>query len=163
MGTDFAGTLTFVVTGHLTKLTHLATDYWFEGGRQTLADADVAAARQSGAVVAGFGLGAVAACVLQAQHLLLRRGVFSVLGVAYGGLFAAYDGRRIPRWWKRRQVPEMMIVPPAVLEEHGLPPEAVSEAVRQEERVAAAAAAVAVTVVHNATLPFANPGSDDEA
>jgi uncharacterized membrane protein YoaK (UPF0700 family) len=77
MGTDFAGTLTFVVTGHFTKMTHLATDVIIEG--KPLTEADVVAAQQCVSVIGGFSAGALMAFYLLSKKLLLRRGFFSVL------------------------------------------------------------------------------------
>ena len=115
IGTDFAGTLTFVVTGHLTRLTHLLTDRVFDGKRLT--PQDVQTAQLSLSVCGGFTAGAVSAFYLHTRGQLLRPGLFSLLGISYAALFASYDGRRIRHWWKRRLVPDMSIRPPLVFME----------------------------------------------
>ena len=104
VGTDFAGTLTFVVTGHLTKLTHLFTDCYVE--RKTLSGLDRAFAKQSLSVVGGFFGGGLVASFLHARHLLIQKGTISALGV----LYVSYEGQRIKRWWRRRNFREMSVV-----------------------------------------------------
>ena len=154
MGTDFAGTLTFVVTGHLTRLAHLLTDLFVE--RKIMTEADVTAAKQSVGVTGGFFAGALTGFYLLSRNLLLRQGFFTTLGVCYGILFFSYDGRRIKRWWKRRQVPEMMIKPPSIevvqtsdaLEGKEAVAAAVSDAISEEKDVV-------VVVVNNSTLSTA--------
>lgn len=150
MGTDFAGTLTFVVTGHVTKLTHLATDVIVED--RPLTEADMVAAQQCVSVIGGFFVGALTSFYLLSKKLLLKRGFFSMLGVAYGVVFFSYDGRRIKRWWKRRRIPEMMIDPPKIeyvqANETAAIAEAVSEAISEDRDVV-------VVYANNATLPIA--------
>lgn len=148
MGTDFAGTLTFVVTGHVTKLTHLATDMIVED--KSLTEADTVAAQQCFSVIGGFFVGALASFYLLSKKLLLKRGFFSMLGIAYGVVFFSYDGRRVKRWWKRRQIPEMMVDPPKIeyvqANEQEAFAEAVSEAISEEKNVV-------VVFANNSTQP----------
>lgn len=154
IGTDFAGTLTFVVTGHLTRLTHLATDLFVE--RKEMTESDVTAAKQSVGVTGGFFAGALTAFYLQSRNLLLRQGIFTTIGVCYGILFFSYDGRRVKRWWKRRQVPEMMVHPPSIevvrttdtLQGKDAVAAAVSDAISEEKDVV-------VVVVSNSTVSVA--------
>ena len=157
MGTDFAGTLTFVVTGHVTRLTHLVTDLLVEQKPlKQLTEPEVLAAKQCLAVSGGFFAGALTAFYLLSRNLLLRQGFFSTLGMGYGLLFFSYDGRRIQRWWKRRQVPDMMIAPPTIevvratdaLEEKDAVKGAVINAVAEEKDV------VVIVVNDNSTLPL---------
>jgi Protein of unknown function (DUF1275) len=107
MGTDFAGTLTFVVTGHLTKLTHMLTDSVVERLRNKPnihSAANAEAAKMSLQVLGGFSAGALVAFYLHLRHdLLLRRGIFTLLGAGYGALFYTFDGQRIRHWWHRRE------------------------------------------------------------
>jgi len=113
--TDFAGTLAFVVTGHFTKLTHLVTDWIVE--RKPFTAVDTALAKQSGAVVGGFFGGALVALYLNSRNVLFQRGMFSMVGLMYGLIFVSYDGKRIKRWWKRRQVPDMAVIQVVVNDE----------------------------------------------
>lgn len=141
IGTDFTGTLTFVVTGHLTKLTHFATDWLVE--RKPFTPSDQALAKQSAVVTGGFFGGALVACLLNAEDLLFHRGIFSVVGMLYGLLFVSYDGKRIKRWWKRRQIPDMSAIQVVVNDE------VISrDAVLEEKDVLVAAAAQT-----NSTVP----------
>jgi len=159
IGTDFAGTLTFVVTGHVTRLTHLVTDCCVE--RKEMTEADITAAKQCVAVTGGFFAGALTAFLLLTRNMLLRQGLWTTLGMGYGLLFFSYDGRRIKRWWKRRQVPEMMVTPPTIevvetsdtLSEKDAVAAAVNDAISEEKDV------VVVVVHENATLAIASGGN----
>ena len=156
MGTDFAGTLTFVVTGHVTKLTHLATDVIVEN--KALTEADTVAAQQCVSVIGGFFVGALASFYLLSKKLLLQRGFFSMLGIAYAIVFFSYDGRRVKRWWKRRQIPEMMIDPPKIeyvqANEKEAFAEAVSDAISEEKDVV-------VVFANNSTRPIVTNNSEN--
>jgi len=60
IGIEVSGTLTFVITGHMTKLTHQGVDRFSrKRGRKKLTDDDKAVVVQNSAVVAGFFGGAL--------------------------------------------------------------------------------------------------------
>ena len=103
IGTEVAGTLTFVVTGHMTKLTHQCVDRISrKRGRQKLSQSQKVAALQNIAVTGGFFAGAMFASVLETKQRL-SSGVFSVLGILYGALFYWLDMESIGgAWWLRK-------------------------------------------------------------
>jgi uncharacterized membrane protein YoaK (UPF0700 family) len=88
VGQDVAGLLTFVVTGHMTKLTAMAVDRL--GGKDVspVQAKDLAAAARSVGVIAAFFGGAMCgAVVLSRWPKLLDRGLATIIGVQFGALF----------------------------------------------------------------------------
>lgn len=140
IGTEETGSLTFVVTGHMTKLTNMLVDRTKEvpkpSKRRSLTANEIAAALENMSVTFGFLGGAIFGFLLQAQkQLFLRSGMFSVLGALFGMLFYFLDMEKIGgAWWKRKNkkmleldndgeirlavaqdtaVPEVRLVPPS--------------------------------------------------
>lgn len=92
IGSEVSGTMTFVVTGHMTKMTHLFMDRVSKtAGRKKLSKADWATIMQSAFVCMGFIGGVLLASVLQMKGILCRVGVFSTIGILYGLLFSWKD------------------------------------------------------------------------
>jgi uncharacterized membrane protein YoaK (UPF0700 family) len=103
IGTEVAGTLTFVVTGHMTRLIHVAVDRCSRsrGGRKRLSDADKEGVKLNSAVIGGFFGGALFASFLNQSFLL--PGAFSMLGLLYGVLFYWLDMESLGgAWWLRK-------------------------------------------------------------
>lgn len=103
LGTEVSGTLTFVVTGHLTRLVNQGVDRWSRtAGRTKLTEAQTTAAVQNAAICGGFVAGAAFAATLLRRGLLERFGVFSVIGVLHAILWLAHDIEAIGgAWWLR--------------------------------------------------------------
>ena len=103
LGTEVSGTLTFVVTGHLTKLVNEGVDRWSRtAGRTKWSQAQSTAAVQNAAICGGFLAGAAFATTLLRRGLLERFGVFSVIGVLHAILWLAHDIEAIGgAWWLR--------------------------------------------------------------
>lgn len=109
VGTEIAGTLAFVVTGHMTKLTQMFTDRISrQAGKKTITETQKETAKQSWTVIGGFGSGAFAACVAHKlfPQLLSRWGGFTILGLFYGLLFLWQDRAHL-RWLSPKQVVDM--------------------------------------------------------
>ena len=99
VGTDMAGTLCFVLTGHMTKMTNSIVDRFSEEKKKI----DSSAFIRSSSVCAGIFLRAVAAWAsLKAFPHLLQRGMLSFMGTVYGGLFLWQDAKNMGGWWKNR-------------------------------------------------------------
>ena len=93
VGTDMCGTLCFVLTGHLTRITNAVFDRLsYTAGRKEIAPAAMSGLLRSASVCVGFFLGALSACVTlrRRPHLNAdaRVGMFGLLGLAYGVLFS---------------------------------------------------------------------------
>jgi uncharacterized membrane protein YoaK (UPF0700 family) len=107
VGQEVTGTLTFVVTGSMTKLANQFVDRVSRrAGRKKLTAANKHAVVLNCAVIGGFFAGALWAFVLQGRQLLDRFGVFSLLGTMYGALFLWQDTRYLGggalfSWWAR--------------------------------------------------------------
>ena len=103
IGPEVAGTLTFVVTGHMTKITHQVVDRFSrKRGRKERTAADKVAAALDSAVIGGFFSGALVACFLEKQQTTYS-GVWSLLGVLYGVLFYSVDMESMGgAWWLRK-------------------------------------------------------------
>eukprot|EP00543_Licmophora_paradoxa_P004732 CAMPEP_0202454346 /NCGR_PEP_ID=MMETSP1360-20130828/12112_1 /ASSEMBLY_ACC=CAM_ASM_000848 /TAXON_ID=515479 /ORGANISM="Licmophora paradoxa, Strain CCMP2313" /LENGTH=228 /DNA_ID=CAMNT_0049073649 /DNA_START=279 /DNA_END=965 /DNA_ORIENTATION=+ len=98
IGTEIAGTLVFVVTGHMTKLTQMYTDrIGRQAGKKKLGEKEKAAALQSCLVIGGFAMGGLASCVAYNTFpsLLTQWGGFTILGVLYGLLFLWQDRKHL--------------------------------------------------------------------
>ncbi|KAJ1455283.1 hypothetical protein M885DRAFT_587790 [Pelagophyceae sp. CCMP2097] len=89
VGQDVAGLLTFVVTGHMTKLTAMAVDrLGGKGESSTMQAQDLAAAARSVGVIGAFFGGAMCgAVVLSRWPKLLDRGMATMIGMQFGALF----------------------------------------------------------------------------
>eukprot|EP00566_Odontella_aurita_P015147 CAMPEP_0113571358 /NCGR_PEP_ID=MMETSP0015_2-20120614/25510_1 /TAXON_ID=2838 /ORGANISM="Odontella" /LENGTH=344 /DNA_ID=CAMNT_0000474301 /DNA_START=15 /DNA_END=1049 /DNA_ORIENTATION=+ /assembly_acc=CAM_ASM_000160 len=103
VGSEVGGTMTFVLTGHMTKLTALGVDRVSRAaGRKKLTGGDTSAAARSSMVIGMFFAGALGACGLNARvPELMRRGGFAALGVLYGAVFLWQDRENLGRWWMR--------------------------------------------------------------
>ena len=107
IGNDVTGTLTFVVTGAMTRISTMTVDRLSRtAGRKTMPKDNLSLALS---VIIGFILGAAwSACVSVhiSQQYYLNRRAFSIIGVIYGLLFLWLDRREI--WstvleWSRRR------------------------------------------------------------
>jgi uncharacterized membrane protein YoaK (UPF0700 family) len=103
VGQEASGTLTFVVTGSMTKLANQFVDRVSrKAGRKKLTTADKQAVVLNISVIGSFFSGALWAFFLHSQQLLNRFGVFSILGFMYGALFLWQDTRYLGGvWWVR--------------------------------------------------------------
>ena len=101
IGAEVAGTLTFVVTGHMTKLTNLAVDRLSSQQKQPLTVTEKNATMENAAVVLGFFGGALWACAV--RQSLKRTAEFALLGVLHGTLFLCQNMETIGgAWWLRK-------------------------------------------------------------
>mmetsp|Transcript_34718 Transcript_34718/g.64031 ORF Transcript_34718/g.64031 Transcript_34718/m.64031 type:complete len:131 (-) Transcript_34718:101-493(-) len=103
VGSEVGGTLTFVLTGHMTKLTALGVDRVSRtAGRKNLTDGDKSAAARCLLVIGAFFRGALWACGLAARApRLIERGAFSAMGLLYGLTFLWQDRENLGAWWLR--------------------------------------------------------------
>lgn len=104
VSSEVAGTLAFVVTGHITKLTSVFFDRFSRtAGRKRLSDADVVASYKSATVIAGFFSGALWACTLfhRKPEILVKGGTFGILGLLYAFLFLWQDRETLQCWWMK--------------------------------------------------------------
>jgi uncharacterized membrane protein YoaK (UPF0700 family) len=102
VGTEVAGTLTNVVTGHLTKLTHQVVDRLFSRQRKPI---NQPVLMQNLTVTFGFLAGAFLACLVRRNSFLPRTFPYewSVLGILYGLLFVWQDMASLGgAWWLRK-------------------------------------------------------------
>eukprot|EP00563_Minutocellus_polymorphus_P012022 CAMPEP_0181074184 /NCGR_PEP_ID=MMETSP1070-20121207/29472_1 /TAXON_ID=265543 /ORGANISM="Minutocellus polymorphus, Strain NH13" /LENGTH=381 /DNA_ID=CAMNT_0023155295 /DNA_START=27 /DNA_END=1172 /DNA_ORIENTATION=+ len=101
IGIDMAGTLCFVLTGHLTKITNAIVDRF-----STLAakkPIDAAGMFRSSSVCFGFFFGAFAAWGgVKVLPNLKDRGLLSLMGTIYGALFLWQDAKNMGGWWHRK-------------------------------------------------------------
>jgi uncharacterized membrane protein YoaK (UPF0700 family) len=103
-GQEVTGTLTFVITGHMTRLTNQVVDrISTTAGRKKWTLADKQGLVQNIAIISGFFGGAAFAGVLRAKGILMEKiGVFSGIGLAYAGLFLWKDVDSLcGAWWNR--------------------------------------------------------------
>jgi uncharacterized membrane protein YoaK (UPF0700 family) len=88
VGSEVAGTFTYVVTGHITKSTNILVDRISRSrGRKRLTEMDRMFINDAVTVTAGFFSGALLASLMAKSQALFRPGVFAGLGVLYGLLF----------------------------------------------------------------------------
>jgi uncharacterized membrane protein YoaK (UPF0700 family) len=101
VGQEVAGSLTFVVTGHMTRLANQAVDRISRtAGRKKLERYGLV---QNAAIIGGFFGGALFASFLQARQILLQFGIFSCMGILYGALFLWKDVESLGgAWWLRK-------------------------------------------------------------
>jgi len=105
VGMEETGTLTFVITGHMTKLVNQLIDRVSRtAGRLKMNDGQKFAFKQNIAVVSCFFAGAMWACYLINRRQLLNSfGVFSAIGVLYSLLFFGQDMESLGgAWWLRK-------------------------------------------------------------
>lgn len=104
LGQQESGTLTFVVTGSMMKLTNQFVDRVSrKAGRKKLTSVDKQAVVVNSAVIGSFFSGALWAFFLQSHQLLDRFGVFSLLGTMYGALFFWLDTKYLGgAWWVKK-------------------------------------------------------------
>lgn len=96
IGGEVAGTLTFVVTGHFTKLTHIGVDTAWKKPNGLAFDRS---AVQNMLVIAGFFGGALFGSFMMKQG---RRWMFTTLGVLFASLFYWLDMEKVDgAFWKR--------------------------------------------------------------
>uniref|UniRef100_A0A7S0AU85 Uncharacterized protein n=1 Tax=Minutocellus polymorphus TaxID=265543 RepID=A0A7S0AU85_9STRA len=101
IGIDMAGTLCFVLTGHLTKITNAIVDRFSTlAGKKPI---DAAGMFRSSSVCFGFFFGAFAAWGgVKALPNLKDRGLLSLMGTIYGALFLWQDAKNMGGWWHRK-------------------------------------------------------------
>lgn len=101
VGQEVAGSLTSVVTGHMTRLVNQAVDRISRtAGRKKLERYSLV---QNAAIIGGFFGGALFASLLQARQILLKFGMVSCLGILYGVLFLWKDMESLGgAWWLRK-------------------------------------------------------------
>eukprot|EP00980_Cylindrotheca_fusiformis_P018281 scaffold5966_cov118-Cylindrotheca_fusiformis.AAC.6 len=105
VGQETTGTLTFVITGHMTRLANQIVDrYSKTAGRKKFTLADQQTLVQNSAVIGGFFAGAAVSGILKAKGILVDKiGVFSAIGLTYAGLFLWKDMESLGgAWWKRK-------------------------------------------------------------
>jgi len=105
VGQEVTGTLTFVVTGHLTRMMNQIIDRVSRtAGRKKLTLQDKQGFLLNASVFAGFFCGAALAGWLKASGILAGKlGVFSGIGLSYGLLFLWKDMESLgAAWWKRK-------------------------------------------------------------
>lgn len=104
IGQEVSGVLTFVVTGHMTRLTNLAIDRVSRtAGRKKLGAAGRAGAYLNAGVITGFFAGALWASVLMTLKVHDKFGVVSAIGILYGALFLWQDMESLGgAWWLRK-------------------------------------------------------------
>jgi uncharacterized membrane protein YoaK (UPF0700 family) len=179
VGTEFAGALTFVVTGHLTRLTNLLVDHRFfsfssssrlqKQQQEPWSAQDQKAAIQNVAITVAFFAGALFAFGLSRIQCLQhsrRLGAFSVMGALYGALFVWKDWSALtdgggggggPTWWKG-------IVRKSNKIDVGVPPPAASiPNVLATDHTAAPAAALLESITQgNATTTAMTPSVEGQ-
>lgn len=102
VGSEVSGTMTFVVTGHLTKLTNQFVD-WVGGSSKQLSKPEKTAVVLNASAFFGFFAGAAFACVLRSRQWLNNFGIFSAIGVSYAALWLAHDMEDIGgAFWLRK-------------------------------------------------------------
>lgn len=103
VGTEIGGTLAFVLTGHLTKLTNMVFDRFSRtAGRKKLTQKDLDGAKQSAIIIGGFFSGAVFAWGLIKQFPgFLKFGTFSTMGALFGLLLIWQDRKALGAWWDK--------------------------------------------------------------
>ena len=101
VGTDMAGTLCFVLTGHLTKITNAVVDRFSSlAGKKPI---DAAGMIRSSSVFFGFFIGAFTAWSgVKFYPSLKDRGLLSLMGTVYGALFLWQDAKNMGGWWHRK-------------------------------------------------------------
>jgi len=101
VGTDMAGTMCFVLTGHLTKITNAIVDRFSTlAGKKPI---DAAGMFRSVSVFSGFFFGALAAWGgVKYVPSLKDRGLLSLMGTVYGALFLWQDAKNMGGWWHRK-------------------------------------------------------------
>lgn len=105
VGQEAAGTLTFVITGHMSRLVNQIVDRVSRtAGRSKLTLKDKQAFVQNASVIGGFFAGAFVAGILKAKGLLVEKvGIFSAIGLSYAALFLwKYMGSLGGASWKRK-------------------------------------------------------------
>lgn len=105
VGQEVTGTLTFVVTGHLTRMMNQIIDRASRtAGRKKFTLADKQGLVLNASIFVGFFCGAAAAGVLKAKGILANKlGVFSGIGLGYAVLFLWKDMESLGgAWWKRK-------------------------------------------------------------
>jgi len=110
VGAEVAGSLTFVITGHLTRLTNMFVDRFSRAaGRMKLTDADKTARNMNLSIFGSFLAGAGTACAIAASAKgggklgsWIWKYTFTILGVSYGLLFLRQDRETLGGWWMRK-------------------------------------------------------------
>ena len=105
LGSEVTGTLTFVITGHMTRMTNQIVDRVSRrAGRKKLSLADKQSFIQNAFVCSGFFGGAAFAAILLGKGILVDKvGVFSAIGILYGLLFLWKDIESLGgAWWLRK-------------------------------------------------------------
>ena len=103
VGTEVTGNLTFVITGHMTKLTNSLVDRVSRtAGRKRLTPADKEAATQNAMTIGAFFFGALWAWGFLAKApLLMKNNTFTLVGILYGAIFFWHDRETMGAWWQK--------------------------------------------------------------
>jgi len=103
VGSEVSGTLTFVITGHMTRLVNQFVDrFSTAAGKKKLTEGQKEAVVMNSSVCASFFGGAALAAALAKAGLLHKFGVFSAIGALYGSLWLWQDMEFLGgAWWLR--------------------------------------------------------------
>ena len=101
VGSEVCGTLIFVVTGAMTRVSNMIVDRISRtAGRKKIAKEGML---MSLSVISGFILGAAWCAILSIKAPeLLTRGVFSIMGIMYGLGFLWLDRHEMGQWWLKK-------------------------------------------------------------
>jgi uncharacterized membrane protein YoaK (UPF0700 family) len=107
VGQELTGTLTFVITGHMTRLTNQVIDRVSRtAGRKKLTLADKQSFVQNFSIILGFFGGAAFAALLRTKRFLeTQNWVFSAIGLSYAALFLWKDFSMESlnaAWWRKK-------------------------------------------------------------
>lgn len=106
VGSEVTGTLVFVLTGAMTRLSNMVVDRFSRtAGRKKIPKEGFL---MSLSVIGGFTLGAAWSAILAKQApKLMSRGSFSIMGGIYGLLFLWLDRTELGAWFSRNQLCEI--------------------------------------------------------
>jgi len=101
VGSEVTGTLIFVVTGAMTRVSNMMVDRISRtAGRKKISKEGML---MSLSVIGGFWMGAAWSVWLnKTMPDLIKHGVFSIIGLTYGCLFLWLDRDLLGAWWKRK-------------------------------------------------------------
>jgi len=104
VGSEVCGTLIFVVTGAMTRVSNMIVDLFIikdgDGGEWAKQKEGML---MSLSVIGGFILGAAWCAILSIKAPeLLTRGAFSIMGIMYGLGFLWLDRHEMGQWWLKK-------------------------------------------------------------
>ena len=98
-----AGTLTFVVTGHMIKLSNLYVDRKQSSETTKFTKDERVAIIENTSIIGSFFVGAVFAWILQLKKELLQKtGNFAVMGICYGLVLSGWNENILQRVWRKK-------------------------------------------------------------